>query len=119
MRLLHSLLAVALLLPVLAGCMASERPPVVSGAEVVRLSSLQVMIKYRDGRDEQAARADLARLNGIAGLPLDYVRPMSGQAHVMRFPGGASARQIEQAMERLRADPALQYIEADRKVTHP
>ncbi|MEW6764300.1 MAG: hypothetical protein AB1344_00760 [Pseudomonadota bacterium] len=117
MRLLRPLVPVAFLAASLTGCMATESPaPTVR--EVVGIpSSQQVMLRYHDGRAEQAARADLARLSGIAGLVLEYVRPMSGQAHVMRFPSGTSAQEVEQAMQRLRTDPAIQYIESDRGVT--
>lgn len=78
----------------------------------------QFMLKFKDGRDERAARASLPRLSQAAGLELEYVRPMSGQAHVLRLPVAATPARVEQALRALQAMPDVEYAEPDRRVQH-
>ncbi|TQV65165.1 MAG: hypothetical protein FNT29_02165 [Halothiobacillaceae bacterium] len=111
------LMLATLLAPALTACVGHESPaappvPVAAG----QAAATQFMLKFRDGRDEQAVRAALPDLGQAAGLMLTYVRPMSGQAHVLRFPFDATNAQIEQALHRLRAHPAIDYAEPDRRV---
>lgn len=76
----------------------------------------QFMLKFVDGRDERAARDSLPALESAAGLILVYVRPMSGQAHVLGFPPNATPAQVERALDRLRQLPEVEYAEPDRRV---
>ena len=117
MKHVHILLVAVLLAPVLTGCLGSEMSASERASEsAAQSSSVQFMLKFRDGRDEQGARVALPALSRLAGLEMTYVRPMSGQAHVLRFPAETGSDQIEQALRRLRADPAIEYAEPDRRV---
>lgn len=117
MKYMHILLVAVLLAPVLTGCVGGEMTTSGRTSEAaVNVSTAQIMLKFRDGRDEQAARAALPALSRQAGLGMVYVRPMSGQAHVLRFPAEISSDQMEQALRRLRADPSIEYAEPDRRV---
>lgn len=111
-----------LALPLLAGCIGDDFPAVATPPQSAVLSpqaAPQVLLKFRDGRDEAAARAALARLAQAAGLELVYLRPMAGQAHVLGFPPSATPAQVEQALRALAALPEVEYVELDRRVMRP
>ncbi|MEF3193160.1 MAG: hypothetical protein K6346_02925, partial [Halothiobacillaceae bacterium] len=95
--------------------MASPPEPAAANPQATR----QFMLKFKDGRDEQAVRASLPRLSQLAGLELAYVRPLSGQAHVLRFPAAATPMQVEQGLRALQAMPEVDYVELDRRVKRP
>jgi len=111
-----------LLLPFIGGCLGSDLPAMSTPPEPAAVHpqvTQQFMLKFKDGRDERAMRAYLPRLSQVAGLELAYVRPMSGQAHVLRFPATATPVQVEQALRALQAMPEVEYAEPDRRVQHP
>lgn len=91
-------------------------------AEVVAAhpqAAQQLMLKFKDHRGEGEVRASLARLSQAAGLELNYLRPMAGQAHVLRLPAAATPAQVEQALRALKALPEIEYAELDQRVTRP
>lgn len=111
-----------LLVPLLGACMGDDFPSIAVApepGEVQPQTSAQFMLKFKDGRDEQAVRASLAQLSQVAGMDLAYVRPMSGEAHVLRFPAQATAAQIDQALRALQAMPEVEYAAPDRRVQQP
>ncbi|MGK0674756.1 MAG: hypothetical protein ABWU16_08880 [Halothiobacillaceae bacterium] len=111
-----------LVLPLLGGCLGGAFSSTVMPPEPAAMNPQavqQFMLKFRDGRDERAVRASLARLSHVAGLELAYVRPMSGQAHVLRFPAAATPVQVEQALRALQALPEVEYAELEQKVMRP
>lgn len=111
-----------LVLPLLGGCLGGDFPSMASPPEPAAVNpqaTRQFMLKFKDGRDEQAVRASLPRLSQLAGLELAYVRPMSGQAHVLRFPAAATPMQVEQGLRALQAMPEVDYVELDRRVKRP
>lgn len=112
----------ALVLPLLGGCLGGDFPSMATPPEPAAVNpqaTQQFMLKFKDGRDERAVRASLARLSQSAGLELTYVRPMSGQAHVLRFPAAATPAQVEQALRVLQALPEVEYAELDQRVMRP
>jgi hypothetical protein len=109
-------------LPVLSGCIGDDFPSMATPLEAVATqpqATGQFMLKFKDGRDEGAVRASLARLSQAAGLELVYLRPMAGQAHVLRFSTAATPSQVEQALRALRALPEVEYAELEQRVTRP
>ncbi|MFZ5537736.1 MAG: S8 family serine peptidase [Pseudomonadota bacterium] len=119
---LRPVLLGALALPVLSGCLGGDFPSMATPPESVAVhpqATEQFMLKFKDGRDEGAVRASLARLSQAAGLELVYLRPMAGQAHVLRFPAAATPAQVEQALRALQALPEVEYAELDQRVTRP
>lgn len=119
MSIFRPLFAGALALPLLAGCLGGEFPSIATppGPDAVNpYATQQFILKFSDGRDERATRESLPSLESAAGLPLVYVRPMSGEAHVLRFPDPATPAQVEQALERLRQLAVVEYVEPDRRV---
>lgn len=106
----------------LSGCLGGDAPSMATPPEVVSghpQAAPQLMLRFRDGRDEDAVRENLARLSQAAGLELVYLRPMAGQAHVLRFPAAATPAQVEQALRALKVLPEIEYAELDQRVTRP
>jgi hypothetical protein len=111
-----------LLLPLLGGCLGGDFPAMATPPEPTAVNpqvTQQFMLKFKDGRDERAVRASLPRLSQQAGLELAYVRPLSGQAHILRFPATATPGQVEQGLRALRTMPEVEYVELDRRVKLP
>ena len=92
-----------------AGCVS------VSSNEVVaQTMSSPLIIKVDNADTEAALRASLPALAAACAVSLEYTRPMSGGAHVVRM----SASAPEQALACLRAQAGVVYVQEDR-LAHP
>jgi len=79
----------------------------------------QIIIKFREPQVALGSLAFdqeqlLARLSDVAGLSLEYFRPMSGDAHVLKLPGRLPLNEVEIASAALSALPEVAYAEPDR-----
>jgi hypothetical protein len=66
--------------------------------------------------NEAAARHSAAILSEVAGVEIRHIRLMSGNAHVVEvvgIDGEHAAKTIESIVERIGADPAVEYAERD------
>lgn len=78
----------------------------------------QIIIKYEASaqlRGRQAANAPerLAQLSAVAGVPLTYVRLMSGDAHVLRLPERLPMSQVQAMAAKLTRLADVDYAEPD------
>ena len=78
----------------------------------------QIIVKYmEDANLQQTAQAQdasqMQRLSAAAGVSLDYFRPMSGDAHVLRLEGPVPVDQARAISARLEALPEVEYAEPD------
>ena len=78
----------------------------------------QIIVKYKDDANlQQVAQAQdasqMQRLNAAAGVTIDYFRPMSGEAHVLRLEGPIPVDQARTITARLAALPEVEYAEPD------
>jgi serine protease len=78
----------------------------------------QIIVKYKDEANlNQAAQAQastqMQRLNDTAGVEIDYFRPMSGDAHVLRLAAPLSVDEARAMTARLAALPEVEYAEPD------
>ena len=78
----------------------------------------QIIIKYKDAANlNQAVQAQtsiqMERLSSTAGVTIEYFRPMSGDAHVMRLPERMLVDQVVAITEKLSALPEVEYAEPD------
>ncbi|MEW6445747.1 MAG: S8 family serine peptidase [Pseudomonadota bacterium] len=80
--------------------------------------SLRIILRFVDLRDEASVRAHLAELGQSVGQDLVYLRPMSGQAHVIQPAHTLDAMSFERLLERLKAIPGVEYAEPDRRLRH-
>jgi serine protease len=80
----------------------------------------QVMVKLRDAtaieRVQKLGAQRVAALSKTAGLALESVRPMSGDATVMRLPAAMPLSQAQAVIDRLRADPSVEWAAPDLPV---
>lgn len=78
----------------------------------------QIIIKYRaDANLAEAALAQaetqMQRLSTAAGMKIEYFRPMSGEAHVLRLPERMPVDQVVAITDQLSALPEVEYAEPD------
>lgn len=88
--------------------------PVREAAGILRIIVVPVP---EAGLDPGSSEA-LDRLSRAAGTMLVYLRPMSGGGHVLVTAEPVTASQAATILQRLAADPAIAYVEEDRRVTH-
>jgi len=77
----------------------------------------QIIIQYKTstGAFVAPARADqMDRLSAVAGVPLQYLRGMSGDANVLRLPGRLPLEQVRAISAKLMTLPEVAYAEPDQ-----
>lgn len=95
----------------LAACVA-DLPNSASGANPAR-----IIVKFRQPVD--AVQPDfVAGLARDVGIPLRYVRPMSGGAHVYVLSENTRPERLAQVVARLSAREDVEYAVEDRMVRH-
>lgn len=67
---------------------------------------------------DPASESGLARLSQLAGMPLVYLRAMSGGGHLLTTIDKVSTPVAGEMLHRLAADPAITHVEEDQRVTH-
>lgn len=78
----------------------------------------QIIIKYKDEANlNQAAQAQesaqIQRLTNAADVAIEYFRPMSGDAHVLRLPERMPIDQVLDITEKLSSLPEVEFAEPD------
>jgi serine protease len=78
----------------------------------------QIILKYRpqanlEELSEQALVRQVQRLSQAAGVSLSYLRPMSGEAHVLRLAERLPFNQVTEIAHRVMALPEVEYAEPD------
>jgi serine protease len=79
----------------------------------------RLIVKLRDPRAARAQVVAADRLNALsaaAGVALTHLRPMSGDAHVLKLPQRMSVAEAQAIADRLSADPSVEYAEPDRRL---
>lgn len=95
----------------LAACVA-DLPNSATGT-----TSVRVIVKFHQPVD--AAQPDfVAGLARDAGMPLQYMRPMSGGAHVYLLSGSARPERVAQVVARLAVREDVEYAGEDRMMRH-
>ena len=89
-----------------------------SPAVSVTLAAIQQIIVKPQSSQSTDAQGNLLpsviqQLTQIAGVNLDYVRPMSGAAHVLRFTQPLPKAQAEQIFQQWQQQGLVEYAEAD------
>ena len=76
------------------------------------LLQFQTIIKLKDGSVDLRSRSTIESLSRVAGARIEYMRPMSGDAHVIRVLPIAPTT-YEQALRLLRGSELVEYVEHD------
>ncbi len=103
-----SLIAFAMILASIAGCVCAESKP---GNDVA-----QIIVKFKDANTEPATAAILKSLSETAKLKIHHVRPMSGGAQIYRLSGSGDDAALDRALAQISARPDIEYAEMDRKL---
>ncbi len=104
----HITLPLTLALAFCAGCSIAT-----ADKEVGRpTAGPQLIVKFKAGTLD-CSEAGIQKLSGLAGHRLRLVRPMSGDACVIRLQDGTDPAATGAALSAIRALPAVQYAEPD------
>jgi hypothetical protein len=111
------LLQSVLVLTLVSGCQAapaissSADSPQLAAARVPAAASQQLIVKFKRAA-VSCDQAGIARFSQAAGVQLELVRPMSGEACVVaQF--GANAAELARGLESLRKNPAVEWAAPD------
>jgi serine protease len=118
-------------IPLIAGLllMCTAASPIASSTELVPLlmtaqdvtdaGQVQVIVKFRRTRVQDRAPviddSDVASLAGRTGVALRQARRIESRLRVLEIGTLAAPGSVGAALERLRADPDVQYAELDRR----
>ena len=80
---------------------------------IVKLKSASRTTALRDQPVRILAAETVGALSGRAGVALRAVRPMSDDAHVLALPQAYRNAQVQSMVDRLRADPTVEYAYVD------
>lgn len=104
----------------LAACAAPQGAnamPTASNASQQSAGQQRFIVKYRDGsapaRSAEAAKARLDAMPAVDGVQLQWQRRLGVQADLFFTDRPLDANEAETLMQRFRADPDVEYIEAD------
>lgn len=86
-----------------------------AGSSAITGEGLRIILKLKDARINVDRPEVLARLVASCGCELAYVRPMSGDAHVLVMKTTEAG--YDQALARLRADARVEYVDIDKRLT--
>lgn len=100
-----------LLAALLAACAASAQDPAPA------IGSVQLIIKFREPAQVDPARL-VDTLSRDAGVPVVYVRPMSGGAHVFAAKGSIEPDRLGEILKRLSARTDVEYAVENRRKRH-
>jgi len=78
----------------------------------------QIIVKYKSSANLASAAAagdsaHMKRLSDAAGVPLVYLRSMSGEAHVLRLPRSMEINRVLEICARIAAMSDVEYAEPD------
>lgn len=115
--------------PVIAGflftcwCAVSGCTPAVTAeAPIERAAPVaapsQIIVKFRDPAFDPSGQGYLTELSGVVGATLEYVRPMSGGAHVLRIRDPWSIPELMRIVDAIARRPEVAFAELDRRKQH-
>lgn len=106
----------------LHGCVPTGAPIVAdsapNGGSPRVHSGTRLMIKWRDTGFDPTRPVYVRQLQQEIGVVLHYIRPMSGEAHVLRLEGVTDPVQVQTLVNRLQARPEIEYVEIDSRIRH-
>ena len=103
----------------LSGCASAGMPaaaePVLRATPIANKQAMsQLIVKFKDPTLDPARPGYLKELARALGATLVYVRPMSGDAHVLRVDDAVDASRLQRIVEGLAKRPEVEYAEPDQ-----
>jgi len=117
--LIFSVLIVVFSLAYLSTVANAKKSPVAQAQQMQSVMATdRLIVKYKQninpgGRLGPASAERMNSLSSAAGEDVQYVRPMSGEAHVLQVGERLAEGQIEAIAERIAAMPDVEYAEPD------
>lgn len=108
------LLGLFLVVSLAASACGIQGTPVAEEPRVLRI----ILVPAPQSGLDPASESGLARLSQAAGVPLVYLRAISGGSHLLASGEGVGTSLAAEILQRLAADPAIAQVEEDRRVTH-
>jgi hypothetical protein len=102
----HRFFQAGLVLALTNACQASPE----TTSRAASASSQQLIVKFK--RSAACDQAGVAQFSGAAGVPLVFVRTMSGDACVV-MQSGANPQALARGLDALRKNPAIEWAEPD------
>jgi hypothetical protein len=115
---LHKKLLGVIFLVLSGGSLSISGCSTISYANEGRFYTAQIIIKFTEEISDPSKQDFLEGLSQELGIPISYVRPMSGGAHVFRVEEPSDEEQVSQALKRLNARNDVLYAEQDRIMRH-
>jgi protein-S-isoprenylcysteine O-methyltransferase Ste14 len=104
------------------GCAASSGPVTGEDKNIQQrpglIRSARIIIKFKNIKTDPTQVEFLKQLSRDAEASLHYLRPMSGNAHVLRISGITEEKQITEIIRRLSKNPDVDYVEEDSMMVH-
>ena len=102
---------------------ATPSSPTATNAPQSEMPTDQIIVKYKmpvtmEGAISPASALEMQRLSDAAGVPLTYVREMSGDAYVLGLPSPMPLAEVQAIADRLSTLPEVQYAEPDAIMQH-
>ncbi len=120
--LLALVVAIGLLWPVSQTAALTQKAEPVSQADGLQeIPTNHIIIKYKTTSSAFLAPAqadEMERLSATAGVNLQYLRAMSGDAHVLQLPERLSLEQARTISRQLMSLPEIEYAEPDQILRH-
>lgn len=91
----------------LAGCTPAPSSAAADGY------TARIIVKFSDMGVNPADRSFVENLSHDAGVTLDYLRPMSGGAHVFEVHNLRDVAELQEVLRRLSKRPGVAYAEED------
>jgi len=104
------------------GCASNSSPVIADSSSTFGVSGnksmIQLIIKWRDPGFDPSRPEYLMQLERETGVVFQYVRPMSGGAHVLRAVEVTGDSQRQRLLDGLGKRPEVEYAEVDRRMHH-
>lgn len=104
---LHLWIVSVLFILGLAGCTPAPSSEITDGY------TARIIVKFSDMSVNPADRSFVESLSHDVGVKLDYLRPMSGGAHVFEVHNLRDAAELQEVLRRLSKRPGVAYAEED------
>ncbi len=112
---------VACVLTLLLGCVAPACGDATAGSSPEKgqlvATSGRIIVKFQSGTDPTNAQF-LGKLSAALGVSLSYLRPLSGDAHLLQAQGLKDAAHFAHVVTQLNRRAEVVYAEADARMRH-
>lgn len=85
-----------------------------SPAQACQAASIQIIVKFKKSVSHPADPDYLKHLSSQAGALLEYLHPMSGEAHVLKVIHSGNRQSLQDVLKKLNDFSDVEYAEEDQ-----